>query len=99
MYVILLSVLAVAMKPGSNVKTFRSLVKFEILITSGPMVPDIESSWVDLPVARFLSSYFVLMRFSDRRVCFDSNVIQQPCTVVNGNQGRPASCARLGACG
>src|SRR6267142_486028 len=61
----LLSMLAVAMNPGSNVKTFRSLVKWEMLITSGPMVPDIDSSSADLPVARFFSSYFVLMPFSD----------------------------------
>src|SRR5260370_22926830 len=39
-----------------------------MLSTSGPMVPDMESSSVDLPLARFFSSYFVLMRFSDGMV-------------------------------
>ena len=32
--------------------------------TSGPMVPDSAVSSLVLPVARFLSSYFVLMRCS-----------------------------------
>src|SRR3984957_16003789 len=65
MYVILLSVLAVAMKPGSNVNTPCSLVKLEMSSASGPMVPETAFRRVAFPVARFLSSYFVLMRFSD----------------------------------
>src|SRR5450631_164206 len=92
--VILLSVLAVAMKPGSNVNTFRSLFKFAILMTSGPRVPEIESSWIDLPEARFFSSYFVLMRFSDEG-CVDSFETAQPCMAVLRNQGRTARGAQL----
>src|ERR1700722_7543241 len=65
MYVILLSVLAVAMKPGSKVNTPCSLVRLEMSSASGPMVPDTAFSRLVFPVARFLSSYFVLMSFSD----------------------------------
>src|SRR5260370_42703745 len=65
MNVILLSVLAVAMKPGSNVKTPCSLIKWEMSSASGPMVPAMAFSGLVFPVARFLSSYFVLMRYSD----------------------------------
>src|SRR6266403_563388 len=85
------------MNPGSNVKTFISLVKWEMLITSGPMVPDMESSCVDLPVARFFSSYFVLMRFSDGMIPSIWNPAE-----LHGRSGesraageaRAASCAR-----
>ena len=35
-----------------------------MLMTSGPIVPEVASSWVTLPVAEFLTSYFVLMRSS-----------------------------------
>src|SRR5450631_1806980 len=83
------------MNPGSNVKIFRSLVKLEMLTSSGPMVPDLESSCVDLPVARFFSSYFVLMRFSDR-LWYVQYATRQPCTVVQGNQGH-TSCAQYPA--
>src|ERR1700722_7543344 len=61
----MLSVLAVAMKPGSKVNTPCSLVRAEISRASGPMVPETAFSEVVFPVARFLSSYFVLMRCSD----------------------------------
>src|SRR5258708_1275148 len=53
------------MKPGSNVNTPCSLVRLEMSSTSGPMVPGLAFSRVVFPVARFLSSYFVLMRFPD----------------------------------
>src|SRR6202012_1596091 len=33
--------------------------------TSGPIVPEMAFSWLVLPVVRFLSSYFVLIRLSD----------------------------------
>src|SRR5882672_7755588 len=65
MYVILLSVLAVAMKPGSKVNTPCSLIRFEMSSASGPMVPVMAFIRLVFPVARFLSSYFVLMRYSD----------------------------------
>src|SRR6202166_1825348 len=65
MYVILLSVLAVAMKPGSKVNTPCSLVRLEMSSASGPMVPETAFRRVVFPVARFFSSNFVLMRFSD----------------------------------
>src|ERR1700676_4353890 len=65
MYVILLSVLAVAMKPGSKVNTPCSLVRLEMSRPSGPMVPETAFRRVVFPVARFFSSNFVLMRFSD----------------------------------
>src|ERR1700727_2820828 len=71
MYVILLSVLAVAMNPGSKVNTPCSLVRFEMSSASGPIVPETAFSGVVFPVARFLSSYFVLMRCSDRGVWVD----------------------------
>src|ERR1700684_3390597 len=84
MYVILLSVLAVAMNPGSEVKTPGSLVRFEISSTSGPIVPEMAFSWLVFPVDRFLSSYFVLIRCI-RRLCFDC-FRPQPCTAVQRNQ-------------
>src|SRR4030088_798329 len=65
MYVILLSVLAVAMKPGSKVNTPCSLIRLEMSSASGPMVPVMAFITLVFPVARFLSSYFVLMRYSD----------------------------------
>src|SRR6202161_424485 len=65
MKVILLSVLAVAMKPGSNVNTPCSLVRLEMSSASGPMVSETAFRRVVFPVARFFSSNFVLMRFSD----------------------------------
>src|SRR5271163_2903282 len=57
------------MKPGSKVNTPWSLVKFEMLSTSGPIVPEMASNWLVFPVARFLSSYFVLIRCI-RRISF-----------------------------
>src|SRR6202453_2811064 len=57
------------MKPGSKVNTPCSLVRAEISRASGPMVPETAFSEVVFPVARFLSSYFVLMRCSDGDVC------------------------------
>src|SRR4030088_3546307 len=65
MYVILLSVLAVAMKPGSKVNTPCSLIRLEMSSASGPMDPVMAFITLVFPVARFLSSYFVLMRYSD----------------------------------
>src|SRR5580704_10362184 len=65
MNVILLSVLAVAMKPGSKVNTPCSLVRLDMSSASGPMVPVMAFSGLVFPVARFLSSYFVLMRYYD----------------------------------
>src|ERR1700730_421462 len=65
MYVILLSVLAVAMKPGSKVNTPCSLIRLEMSSASGPMVPVMAFITLVFPLARFLSSYFVLMRYSD----------------------------------
>src|ERR1700723_1164582 len=53
------------MKPGSKVKTPCSFVRLEMLITSGPIVPEMASNWLVFPVVRFLSSYFVLIRVSD----------------------------------
>src|SRR5580700_8103546 len=84
MYVILLSVLAVAMNPGSKVKTPWSLVRFEMSSTSGPIVPEMAFSRLVFPVERFLSSYFVLIRCI-RRLCFDC-FRPQPCTAVHRNQ-------------
>src|SRR4029077_12255651 len=65
MNVILLSVLAVAMKPGSKVNNACSLVRLDMSSASGPMVPAMAFSGLVFPAARFLSSYFVLMRYSD----------------------------------
>src|SRR5258707_13122691 len=65
MYVILLSVLAVAMKPGSKVNTPCSLIRFEMSSASGPMVPVMALIRLVFPLARFLCSYFVLMRYPD----------------------------------
>src|ERR1700691_5327613 len=53
------------MKPGSKVNTPCSLVRLDMSSDSGPMVPETAFSGVVFPVARFLSSYFVLMRFPD----------------------------------
>src|SRR5260370_33650938 len=83
MNVILLSVLAVAMKPGSKVNTPCSLIRLEISSASGPMVPVMAFIRLVFPVARFLSSYFVLMRYSDG----DGVQAPQPCTAVHRNQG------------
>src|SRR5271154_6239943 len=71
------------MKPGSKVKTPWSLVRFEILSTSGPIVPEMASSWLVFPVVRFFSSYFVLIRLV-RSV--SSFAAPQPCTAVHRNQ-------------
>src|SRR5580692_10544799 len=59
------------MNPGSKVNTPCSLVRFEMSSASGPIVPETAFSEVVFPVARFLSSYFVLMRCSDRGVWVD----------------------------
>src|ERR1700716_1746111 len=53
------------MKPGSKVNTPCSLVRLEMSSASGPMVPVMAFITLVFPVARFLSSYFVLMRYSD----------------------------------
>src|ERR1700688_1285244 len=53
------------MKPGSKVNTPCSLVRLEMSSASGPMVPETAFRRVVFPVARFFSSNFVLMRFSD----------------------------------
>src|ERR1700681_4591310 len=53
------------MKPGSKVNTPCSLVRLEMSSASGPMVPETAFRGVVFPVARFFSSNFVLMRFSD----------------------------------
>jgi hypothetical protein len=47
------------------------------------MVPDIASNSADLPVTRFLSVYFVLMRFSDGN---EVSLIDDPAAL----HGRPA---------
>src|ERR1700735_1277794 len=55
-----------------------------MLITSGPIVPEMASSKLVFPVARFFSSYFVLIRCI-RRVCLVC-LTPQRCTAVQGNQ-------------
>src|SRR5271156_3520332 len=78
------------MNPGSKVNTPCSLVRFEISSASGPMVPETAFIGVVLPVARFLSSYFVLMLCSDRGVrggLGGSFMTPQRCTAVHRNQG------------
>src|SRR5580704_8894326 len=72
------------MKPGSNVNTPCSLVRFEMSSTSGPIVPEMAFSRLVFPVVRFLSSYFVLIRCI-RRLCFHC-FRPQPCTAVHRNQ-------------
>src|SRR5882757_1921469 len=55
-----------------------------MLITSGPIVPEMASSKLVLPLSRFLSSYFVLIRCI-RRGCFVC-LTPQRCTAVQRNQ-------------
>src|SRR6202020_283897 len=67
------------------VKTPCSLVRLEMSSASGPMVPETAFNTLVFPVARFLSSYFVLMRLSDEGL--GSLKDPQPCTAVHRNQG------------
>src|ERR1700694_3782722 len=94
MYVILLSVLAVAMKPGSKVNIPCSLVRLEMSSASGPMVPEMAFIRLVLPVVRFLSSYFVLMRYSDGMV-FGPRSLARPFIGIKGAQ-RSRARARAG---
>src|ERR1700690_3042592 len=88
------------MNPGSKVNTPCSLVRFEISSASGPMVPETAFIGVVLPVVRFLSSYFVLMRCSDRGGLGGSFMTPQGCTAVHRNQGSgPLTAWALGTAG
>jgi hypothetical protein len=60
-----LSVLAVAMNPGSKVKTPWSLVSAAMSITSGPMLPERAGNSLVLPEARSFSSNFLLAMACD----------------------------------
>src|SRR5579871_1013809 len=52
------------MNPGSKVNTPRSLVRWAMFKTSGPMVPGTASSNAVLPVVRSFSSYCLFIRVS-----------------------------------
>src|SRR5277367_6128915 len=73
------------MNPGSKVNTPCSLSRLEMSRASGPIVPETAFIGLVLPVARFMSSYFVLMRLSDG--CLGTFQCPQPCTAVHRNQG------------
>src|SRR6202022_1551217 len=81
------------MKPGSKVNTPCSLVRLEMSIASGPMVPARAFIRLVLPVARFLSSYFVLMRYSDGMV-FRPRSLARPFIGIKGAYRSRARAAR-----
>src|ERR1700680_1111551 len=72
------------MKPGSKVNTPCSLVRLEMSSASGPMVPETAFRRVVFPVARFFSSNFVLMRFSDGWFAFRIRSLPRPYIGIKG---------------
>src|ERR1700734_4252314 len=74
------------MNPGSNVNMPCSLTRLEMSRASGPIVPETAFRALVLPVARFLSSYFVLMRLSDGGVWvrFSARSLARPYIGIKG---------------